>query len=266
MGYSRAVNPFKRYDNNKMDGIMKSFNLQAYLLIAAVACLPACSSISESTLSSPMADATASSNPESVDLAPVEASLSNANDALASENVVLDDSVDTDVNIEYMRIKHHLVECEGYQVGHCLLIQTEGSDDWVYFYEEIEGFEFEWGTDYEILVQKQSVTPVFPTDSSLMYSLLEVLSSTQLPTDDVFSYTTRNSHDRILEIAPQEFSLLGEKTFTCNADDCNNLRSAMEQEQATVLSFQHSENPEAPLLLEAVLCADAAESFTESCL
>ena len=133
---------------------MNSIKLPAYLLIAAVICLPACSAGSGSEQESPLADTGLSSAPVSNI---VEASVSDASDTL-----ILDDAVNADINIEFLRIKDHLVECEGFQVGHCLLVQKEGSDDWVYFYDQIEGFEYEWGNDYEILVQTETVTPTLP--------------------------------------------------------------------------------------------------------
>ena len=239
---------------------MHSIKLPTYLLIAAVICLPACSagSGSDSGAVSLVADTGLTSNLVSND---IEATLSGAN-----ENLILNDAVNDDINIEFIRVKNHLVECEGNQVGHCLLIQKEGNEDWVYFYDDIEGFEFEWGSDYELLIQTQTVTPILPIDSNVKYTLLEVLSVEQAATGDAFSYTTRNSQERIVEIAPQQFSLLGETTFVCDEDDCNTLRSAMDQQQATLLYFQHNSNPEVPLLLESVLCADAVQSFTESCL
>ncbi len=168
--------------------------------------------------------------------------------------------------IEFLRIKHHMVECEGYDVGHCLLAQKEGSDEWTYFYDQIEGFDYQWGTDYEILVQVQTIDTGLADTSDQQYSLLEVITEIAHDANASFNYTSRNSHERIVEIAPGQFSLLGNKAFTCTEVSCGALRSTLDQNQSAVLSFQHNLNPTEPLVLDAVLCSDAAQSFAASCL
>ena len=233
---------------------MKISKLPIYVFLFAVMTLPACSSGSGE-----------SSEIIALQQAP-EITVGESSQISEIQPVVLNDAVEADVEIQFLRVKNHLVECEGFQVTHCLLVQAEGSDEWLYLYEEIEGFDYQWGIDYEILVQVEQVRPIFPTDSSLKYSLVEVISSTQSVPDEAFSYTSRNSQERIVEIAPGQFSLLGQKEFTCGMEECSNVRSAIAQNQSTVLSFQHSVNPEEPLLLEAVLCSDTEQSFSDSCL
>ncbi len=169
-------------------------------------------------------------------------------------------------SVAYLRIKHHLVECEGYQVSHCMLIQREGSSEWTYFYDQIEGFQYQWGVEYEMLVHTQTVATELADVSDRRYSLLEVISETTRESGETFTYTSRHSHDRIVEIAHREFSLLGNKMFTCTEDNCNALRSAIEQNHSLVLSFQHNANTAEPLVLQEVLCSDAPQSFSASCL
>ena len=172
----------------------------------------------------------------------------------------------SDSRIAFLRIKHHLVECEGYQVSLCFLVQEEGSDQWTYFYDQIEGFDYQWGVDYDILVQIETVETGLADASTVHYTLLEVVSETLPEPGDRFNYTSRNSAERIFETAPNQFSLLGEKKFTCKNDSCTALRSAMVQNQSVMLSFQHNSDPSGPLMLVAVLCGDAEQSFAESCL
>jgi len=163
-------------------------------------------------------------------------------------------------------VKHHLVECEGYYVDHCLLTQQQDSQDWLYFYGSIEGFNYQWGYNYELLVDVQTVAAGFPGESPEKYVLLEVISQQKHVADEVFRYIARNSHERIVEQGDGRFSLLGKKEFTCDEDACNSVRLAMTQNQSTVLSFYHNADPSQPLVLDSVLCSDAAASFTESCL
>jgi len=229
---------------------MINIKLQTSLILLALISLSACSSNS------------GSSN-ESQQAIVFEESQSASTAPLADESQPV---AVTDGAIEYLRIKHHLVECEGTYVRHCLLAQKEGSEEWTKFYDQIEGFEYQWGTDYEILVQVLNIDSGLADASQHQYSLLEVITETALEVNAAFNYTSRNSHDRIVEIAPGQFSLLGNKAFTCTEESCDALRSAIDQNQSTVLAFQHSTNSADPLLLEAVLCSDAAQSFAAACL
>ena len=225
---------------------MIKLKLQHSLVLLAVITLSACSSNSDS-----------------------EATNLQTNVFEESESSLVEPKSDDPFNtgaIEYLRIKHHMVECEGYQVSHCLLVQKEGSDEWTYFYDHIEGLDYQWGVDYEVLVQVEQVDLGLADTSNQQYTLLEVITQKNHESGDAFNYTSRKPNERITEIAPGEFSLLGNKSFTCTDQDCGALRSAITQNQSLLLSFQHNTNAAAPLILNAVLCSDASDSFVASCL
>ena len=168
--------------------------------------------------------------------------------------------------VQRLRIKHYMVECEGYQVTHCFLAKEDGSNDWFYFYNQIKGFEYQWGSDYDVLVEVKRSNAQLADASELNYTLVEVITQKQHNSGEVFQYVSRNSHERITELADGQFSLLGKKAFTCTDNNCTNLRSAIAQNQSTVLTFQHSDDPAKPLVLAAVLCSDAKPSFIKSFL
>ncbi len=172
----------------------------------------------------------------------------------------------TDFRIERLRVKHHQVECEGYFVTHCLLTQNENSDEWLYFYDTIEGFNYEWGMNYEILMEVRTTNTGVAKAPRLTYTLVEILSQAQHEPDEVFQYASRKSDERITQTSPSEFSLLGNKPFVCDSDNCETLRSTMVQGQSALLSFRHSSSRDGPLVLQAVLCVDSPQSFNESCL
>jgi len=227
--------------------------------------LSACSSSSDTSNAIAQANISGTSQPSPANDAPQSTpQLPSAADV---PNVPLPElSAATETTVQYLRVKHHMVECEGYHVDHCLLTQQRDSQEWLYFYGSIEGFEYQWGYDYELRVEIQNMVAGFPGESPEKYVLLEVISQLRHDTDEVFRYTARNSHERIIEQANGRFSLLGKKEFTCSEEGCNNVRSAMAQNQSTVLSFYHNTDPSEPLVLESVLCSDAAISFAESCL
>lgn len=173
---------------------------------------------------------------------------------------------DTAVRIRYLRIKHHKVECEGFQVSHCFLVQEEGSNEWMYFYDTIDGFNYKWGHNYEILVQTQSIDFGLADTSGQRYALLEVISESKQDINTDFRYISRNSQEWIKEISPGIFSLLGDTAFSCTSQNCYALRSAITQQQHVVLLFQHTEPSDELMMLTAVACSDTASSFAASCL
>lgn len=73
-----------------------------------------------------------------------------------------------------------LVECTGVAPQMCMQVKRAPEEDYTLFYDQIDGFTFEPGYEYELLVE---ITPVEnpPADaSSLSYRLVEVVSQTQV--------------------------------------------------------------------------------------
>ncbi len=68
--------------------------------------------------------------------------------------------------------------CMGVAPQLCLLVKENPEDEYSLFYSTIEGFEFEPGFEYELLVNKQTV-PNPPADASAFrWTLIEVVSKT----------------------------------------------------------------------------------------
>lgn len=66
--------------------------------------------------------------------------------------------------------------CVGVAPMLCMQVQEAGSEEWTYFYDRIEGFTFEPGNAYELLVKKESVENPPADASSLRWVLVEVVS------------------------------------------------------------------------------------------
>lgn len=72
----------------------------------------------------------------------------------------------------------NLVPCMGVAPMMCMQVKESPDGDYLLFYSNIEGFEFEAGYEYELLVNKQTV-PNPPADaSSFRWTLIEVVSKT----------------------------------------------------------------------------------------
>jgi len=71
------------------------------------------------------------------------------------------------------------VACTGVAQQQCLLVRSNEREDWQYFYSAIEGFAFEPGYFYKLLVRKDRVDIVVPDQSSLRWRLIRILSRTR---------------------------------------------------------------------------------------
>jgi len=79
-----------------------------------------------------------------------------------------------------IKVKENKIQCTGYEgqtecylVQRCSKINTE---EWEYFYEQIEGFTYEPGFVYELLVAKESIKNPPMDMPSVKYSLRRELS------------------------------------------------------------------------------------------
>jgi len=174
---------------------------------------------------------------------------------------------DSPVELKIIRINHHKAECEGYWVDQCLQYQEEGDTHWSYLYEEIEGFEFEWGHAYELLVEIEQTPAIegLAHQSTTVYRLSQILSDTH-HIDESFVYSSRYPSTILTKQKDGIFALLDGKQISCNFEDCKSIESAIEQQQGITLSLKHNANPAEPLMLEAVMCSSSLASFNDDCV
>jgi len=175
-----------------------------------------------------------------------------------------DDPLSTGVMI--LRINHHKQECSGAAVQPCMLVKEEDDVEWNYFYDGIEGFEYEWGFLYRIEVLVSRVEDPPQDGSSRRYVLKNVIGKVKVEPDMHFEYISFHAPEQITRVSNDEYSLFfwGEKLFRCDPEDCAALDSLLEQEHSIFFEFAHSTND--ALRLSRLLCSDVAGSFRESCL
>ncbi len=69
-----------------------------------------------------------------------------------------------------------LADCEGVAPQQCMKYKENHSDEWTYFYDTIEGFDYQEGYSYELEVVIAQVENPAADASSLKYSLVKILS------------------------------------------------------------------------------------------
>lgn len=96
---------------------------------------------------------------------------------LAAFFVVITSSCGSSKGIQYI-VASETVDCTGVGPQKCLLIKKAASDDWQYFYSNIEGFNHQNGYEY-VLEVKEDILPNVPADASaIKYTLIKEVSKT----------------------------------------------------------------------------------------
>lgn len=84
----------------------------------------------------------------------------------------------TEEHVETMFIAPQLQECQGFVLQQCMLVKERPEDDWEFFFEGIEGFTFEPGYDYELVVSWRELENPPQDGSSRRYRLIRLVSKT----------------------------------------------------------------------------------------
>jgi heat shock protein HslJ len=71
------------------------------------------------------------------------------------------------------------VDCVGVAPQKCLLVREKPADDWTYFYDQIQGFEYEPGFEYELRIMEERIANPPADASSLRWTLVELVAKTR---------------------------------------------------------------------------------------
>ncbi|MBL0627960.1 DUF4377 domain-containing protein [Aeromonas jandaei] len=77
---------------------------------------------------------------------------------------------------ETLYINSQLVDCVGVGPMQCMQVRSDEQQPWTLFYQNIEGFQFEPGYQYQLTVSKEQLTNVPADAPSLRYQLIKVVS------------------------------------------------------------------------------------------
>ena len=71
-----------------------------------------------------------------------------------------------------------LVDCEGAGAQKCLLVKENPDEEFSLFYDQIEGFDYEEGYEYELRIREEKVQDPPADASAIKWTLVEVVSKT----------------------------------------------------------------------------------------
>ena len=147
-----------------------------------------------------------------------------------------------------MEIGANRAPCQGEAKFFCLLTR-EGTGNWGFFYDGINGLDPQWGQSYRLKVGVRNV-PDPPADgSSLAYYLEKVLDRQPVAPGTTFSFDI--DRDYITDTAAG-LSLTRERPISCAPALCGAVRARLQSPARFRLSFQHPTSPDMPLVLTAV--------------
>ena len=86
-------------------------------------------------------------------------------------------------NEEKWIIASEQADCTGVAPMKCLMIKNSTEKDWTYFYDHIDGFNYEAGYEYELLVQKSTIENPAADASSEKYRLIKILKKEKKQSD-----------------------------------------------------------------------------------
>ncbi|TMP77173.1 hypothetical protein CWB73_20635 [Pseudoalteromonas phenolica] len=131
---------------------------------------------------------------------------------------------DTSENTDKLNVLSHLSPCYG--VGQRLCLMTkDGNDNVNFFYSQIEGFDFTWGSQYELIISISNIKNPPADSSSKQYKLNRIKSQTEDSVGTKYDYKLIELLDNTFIKQADTYYFLG-TPFVCGSEvDCELLVS-----------------------------------------
>jgi len=163
-------------------------------------------------------------------------------------------------------LNHYKSECGSFELTLCVQSRVAENDDWSFFYDRIEGFEYEWGFNYKIKVKIDDIDNPPEDSSSIKYTLLEIIEKIKEPTTSLFDVSVSRATGLLVKESENIYKIYNDKEIECLDSGCEIIDSLIAQDIAILLEFKHQIDTAAPLELTQVKCSASRESFRDSCL
>lgn len=103
------------------------------------------------------------------------------------------------IKTEIMTIQHYKVPCQGESTQLCYLVKMQGQEEWEYFYDEIQGLDYEWGYIYTLEVSRKNIDNPPQDASSLLTKVEQVQKKEAVAAGTVFELPLQVDGQRMLD-------------------------------------------------------------------
>ncbi len=146
-----------------------------------------------------------------------------------------------DIELVEMRVNHYKQTAIGVGPQLVYLVQEEekiGDEDWNYFYDEIEGFEYESGYIYDLKVRKIKIQNPPQDASDTKFLLHKVMSKEWVDEDETFEIKLKWAGNNFVQNSGSGYSILNEYSIEC-AELCEELSQDLEINEELTGTFTH---------------------------
>jgi hypothetical protein len=168
---------------------------------------------------------------------------------LAGASVVLLTSACDDTR--EIEVNHYRQSCSGMSAQLCYLTRDVGEADWSYFYDGIDGFEFEWGHSYRLTVIEHTIANPPADGSSVETTLEQIVDDQVVPAGTTFNFNVAVSDHLIQRDAEgQGGQFTDGKLFICDTPEvCDDLDALLSGSADFEVVFQHADDVSDPLIV-----------------
>lgn len=132
-----------------------------------------------------------------------------------------------------LKISHYKVPCKGDGLQLCYLVSQNGGEP-EYLYEAIEGFDYEWGYNYNIRVEQFEVRQPESDVSAVSYHLIKELSKEKVATGETFQLPLTMDDQALVQTNDGACNYFGEVDVETGTFSCSELFKA----QSAVFRYQ----------------------------
>jgi heat shock protein HslJ len=119
---------------------------------------------------------------------------------------------------ETIFVSGRLADCTGVAPQKCLQIKFNQDDDWMYFYNSIDGFTHKEGTDFTLKVKREEIENPPADAASFKYILIEIVEEHPTPIDledgswlvsGIVSFNQPFKREPVLTFSPKQNQVSG---------------------------------------------------------
>lgn len=166
---------------------------------------------------------------------------------------------------ERLAFDHFKVECYGLGATFCLRSSSDNGQTYRSFFGSISGFNYQWGTSYDVVVAWRRVDNPPADGSSRSYRLVRILSQANVAPGTLFDVAIRESAGIRATADRNTYEIHSQQLIECATADCQMIESFIAQQFAIRMEFRHADVAGGPIVLTQIKCAAPRDTFEVDC-